>query len=155
MPQSTKVILPAQSAVAPGTVAIIGGKQFSEEIITRTLKPAQSAVAPGLLTQAMALAQNERITDPKKRIYKIREVGAEEGYVKSNITVPDCGHTMNPTEHPRHTNCNSCWGVFFRLHPAIVAATKSALETLGEDGIKRAYGKKFLRSYKRFAEGQQ
>jgi hypothetical protein len=150
----------ALTQASHGTLIDSGSYYFGADLASgsdRTVisKPTQSAVAPGLLSQAMALATNERITDPKKRIYKIREVGANEGYIQSNITNPDCGHTMNPAEHPKHVNCASCWYVFFHLHPAIVAAAKSAIETLGDAGVKRAFGKKFLKAYNRFAEGQQ
>lgn len=118
-------------------------------------KPAQSADAPGILSQAMALASNDTNSDPRQRKFKVRVIGPNEGYIKSNVEVPTCGHTMNPAEHPKHINCYFCWHVYFSLHPGITLAAKSAIETLGEDGIKRAYGKKFLRYYKRFAEGQQ
>lgn len=126
--------------------------------------PEQLQEATGVLAQAMEQAEANGVTiDPRvvknvgiyesQQAWKYRKILLNrtpegETSIKTNITASRCGHRVNIQKAPT-SNCVDCWNSYFNVHPGVVAAAKSVLETLGERALRQAHGRKFVIQVKR------
>jgi hypothetical protein len=116
------------------------------------LTPAQRDEVVQALSKAMNSANGKLSSDKvvNRRLVKVRAIGEDEDYVQTNVTVDWCRHQINPSEHPKHVNCSSCWSFYFKLHPGVVMAAERVLQTIGPAALVQSHGRKFAKHVRRY-----
>lgn len=82
------------------------------------------------------------LRDPMKtHLYTIRQPNR-------NVELTACGHKTDPRHLPKHTNCPSCWTLYFLAHQEEVAGAEKSIELVGEQPIIAKHGVKYLKHLK-------
>jgi hypothetical protein len=61
-----------------------------------------------------------------------------------------CGHSLDLSRQPAHTNCESCWFAWFQNHGEVVQQCDEMFQADGGVLIVQLQGKKFLHRYLQF-----
>jgi hypothetical protein len=129
---------------APSTVLVIDDKPTSAltEAVKGTRARSEALVAAmEQLKPEQAKLPNYKCDPMKTHLMTIRQPNKK-------VEVTACGHKTDPRYLPKHTNCPTCWTLYFLVHSYEVLAAEKLIEEFGDSSITQSYGSKYLKHCK-------
>ena len=65
-------------------------------------------------------------------------------------SISRCGHRFNPSQEPRHRNCEMCWFAYLNVNGPIVQTCDEIMSKFGIKGLVQIRGKKCAKNFLKF-----